>query len=70
MKDAKGAVVATGSLGVGAKVADHICRFPLTVKGVPASDFYSIEISHRGSQTYSRQALDSDKWDVELSLGS
>jgi hypothetical protein len=50
--DAQGVVVATGSLGPGASTAGD-CVFPISVPAVPdGSNFYQVEVSHRGKVTY------------------
>lgn len=50
-------------------VREHVCRFPFTVMSVPASDFYLIEVAHRGGLTYSAAELKNREWAVELTLG-
>ncbi|WP_269810442.1 MULTISPECIES: hypothetical protein [Kineosporia] len=42
---------------------------PFTVADVPASDFYQVEVSHRGAVTFSQADLVKQAWSVELSLG-
>lgn len=84
VKDASGTIVATGSLGAGEAngTAGDIgpngqlvpstattCTFPITVGSVPDSSFYSVEVSHRGAQTYSRDQLVANGWTIALSLG-
>ncbi|WP_155855285.1 hypothetical protein [Actinotalea ferrariae] len=44
------------------------CTFPFTVD-VPDSDFYSIEVAHRGKVNFSRQDLEAEGWVVALSVG-
>jgi hypothetical protein len=34
------------------------------------TDFYRVEVSHRGQQTYARRQLEQDHWNVRVSLGS
>jgi hypothetical protein len=69
VKDAKGEIIATGALGIGETTGSRICQFPLTVKGIPNSDFYSVEVSHRGALSYSIDELESEDWTLHLSLG-
>jgi hypothetical protein len=45
------------------------CVFPLEVNGVPDARFYSVEVSHRGETSYSRDEMEANSWTVELSLG-
>jgi hypothetical protein len=45
------------------------CEFPFEVTDIPPSDFYSIEISHRGQINYSAKDLDAAGWLLELTLG-
>ncbi|MBW0118526.1 hypothetical protein I4J48_25105, partial [Pseudonocardia sp. KRD-169] len=52
--DATGTVVATGRLDSGRSSAGD-CVFPFSVAEVPGdSDFYRVEVSHRGEVTFSR----------------
>lgn len=64
----KGALIATGTLTSGAFGPHLSCRFPFTISDVPGAKFYSIEVSHRGSETYSRSQLAAKHYDVELTL--
>jgi hypothetical protein len=68
--DAKGIVIATGSLGQGALMGGGAsCAFPIIVAAVPeGSDFYQVEVSHRGK--ISVQAADARAGRVAVSLGS
>lgn len=66
VRDSTGAIVGVGSLGAGQGSA-YGCTFPFTVTGVPASDFYTVEISHRGAVTFT--AEDVREGDIQLSLG-
>jgi hypothetical protein len=73
--DATGAIIATTQLGSGVgKYIDNDkgkdydiyiaeCRFPFTVN-VPESDFYQVEVTHRGKQTVAR----SDAGSISLRL--
>lgn len=75
VKDENSTIIGTASLGAG-KVETVAglgtgtkCKFRSTVGGLPAAKFYSVEVSHRGSQTYSYEELEKDGWRVELTLG-
>jgi hypothetical protein len=66
--DASGAVVATGSLQSGRASSSTTCDFTFTVPDVPAGeDFYQVEVSHRGTLTYTADQL---RAGLALSLGS
>ncbi|MET9603575.1 hypothetical protein ABZZ17_00770 [Streptomyces sp. NPDC006512] len=53
--DDAGKVVATGSLGAGAREG-LTCDFPVTVTGVPTgARFYQVEVSHRGKVTVPKE---------------
>lgn len=77
--DAKGKTIAVGTLGDGrtdefstdsSGLYRETCVFPLKVTGVPDSDFYSVEVAHRGELTYPKKKLEKAKWRVHLTLGS
>jgi hypothetical protein len=68
-KDAASKIIATGSLGVGVAVGSYGCEFGFTLV-VPDSEYYSIEVSHRGALTYSRDELAAELWDLSLTLGN
>lgn len=77
VKDSSGKIVATGVLGSGKRIGlngsttvSSECRFPISVAGVPTSDFYQVEVSHRGGQTYKRADLESAGFQVHLKIGS
>lgn len=66
--DAGGDVVATGLLGAGSGTGST-CTFPLSVAPVSgASQFYSIEVSHRGKVTFPQSQLRTGT--AMLSLGN
>jgi hypothetical protein len=70
IRDSAGTIVATGSLLPGTATEDNRrCDYPFVVEDVPTSDFYSIEVSHRGELTYSHEELEDRDWEVMLSLG-
>ena len=54
--DAAGATVAVGRLGEGSWVGAH-CEFPFAVDVPSGSEFYGIEVSHRGVVQYPRRRL-------------
>jgi hypothetical protein len=61
-----GAVLATGSL-TGGRVNLHGCTFTYRLT-VPDSEFYRIEVSHRGALTFSRADLAAEGWHVSARL--
>jgi len=74
VKDSTGKIIAQGSLGqgthpIGQQYATVICTFPITVKDVPDSDFYSISVGHRGDVPHTRAELEASGWNVVLTLG-
>lgn len=80
VKNGQGTILATGRLGVGTfppipspapktPPTTDICGFAFLVPAIPDSDFYSIEVSHRGALVYSREDLKAKGWQVALSLG-
>lgn len=67
--DATGAIVATGKLGTGKALAGAgTCLFPFQVAGVPGSDFYQVEVSHRGRVNFTAEQVANNE--VSLVLGS
>jgi hypothetical protein len=72
--DSAGKVIATGELsaGVGEDVITSqiatSCRFAFRVPDVPREKFYGIEVSHRGTVTFTATQVDDGQ--VALSLGS
>jgi hypothetical protein len=70
VKDGAGTVLATSVLQLGTKTGPGTCVFKFEVKGVPETEFYQVEVSHRGAMTYSKRDLESSGWTTSLSLGS
>ena len=70
VRSGDGEIIATGSLGKGVfpPGAGHTCAFPMTI-AVPKSDFYSIEVGHRGELTYSFDDMVARGWTVALTIG-
>ncbi len=44
-------------------------EFTFTVPNLPDAGSYSVEVSHRGKLTYTKEQLDSNNWTVALSIG-
>lgn len=68
VKDQDGKLIATGQLERGL-VGDGNCVLPFSVE-VPAADFYTFEVAHRGGVNYSAGDLKAKNWTVSLTLGS
>jgi hypothetical protein len=70
VKNEAGAIVGIGSLSDGAwakgggGTTDQVvgCTFSFSVPNLPAANFYTVEVSHRGGLTYSRAELESNGW--------
>lgn len=62
-----GEIVATTSLDPGKTLNGRSCLYPFKVTGVSDSDFYQVEVSHRGKVTFTREQFEGD--DVALTLG-
>jgi hypothetical protein len=76
IRDAKGKVIAVGSLRAGVATVDRsgglaigtACTFPFTVEKVPAGDFYGVEVNHRSAVMFSDRQVTAGP--VALTLGS
>jgi len=69
VKDNAGKIIATSQLASDNK-ASALGECQLTfVAQVPDSDFYSIEVGHRGELTYSRDELEKLNWVIGFTLG-
>lgn len=79
VRNGSGVTLALGRLGMG-KLSGVIgtsitpagagtCTMPFEIE-VPGSDFYEIEVSHRGGLQYSEAEMEQMDWTVSLSLES
>ena len=68
VKDKARTVLASAFLGNGTSAGSD-CTFSLAVE-VPDSDFYQIEVGHRGAVTFSESDLQSNGWTADLSIGN
>jgi hypothetical protein len=73
VKDASGTIVGTSALGTGTEVpppdsSSHACSFSFSVSSLPDASFYSVEVGHRGAQTFSKSQLEAMNWTVGFSL--
>lgn len=65
--DSTGKTVGVGSLGTGVYDPDsYSCRFLWSVDNVGRSDFYRVEVSHRGSVTFPYKVATSGNADLTL----
>jgi hypothetical protein len=67
VNDASGKVIGTAGL-VGGTMDATGCHFSFAVPSIPKSDFYKVEVSHRGALTYSYPELQQRNWTVETKL--
>ncbi|MCG9478162.1 MAG: hypothetical protein K9H34_09260 [Actinomycetia bacterium] len=69
--DTNGKTVATSTLGNGkVDYTGYTCVFDFKVPDVPKSSDYSIEIGTRSGPDYTYSDLESEGWDITLTLGS
>lgn len=68
VRDGTGTIVGAGRLAWSPASAIGSCVFTFAVP-VKDTDFYSIEVSHRGDLTYSKADLAARGWAVAASLG-
>jgi len=68
VKDASGAVIATGAVDVGRVGGGSTCTFAFVAQ-VPKSDVYQFEVLNRPVGTYRYDDLVARGWDITLSLG-
>lgn len=66
VRDSSGTIAGVGALGNGAG-SSYGCAFSFTVDDVPVSDFYTVEVGHRGEVTFTDAAVRDG--DLRLSLG-
>lgn len=64
--DASGKVIATGTLGKGVGASGIGCILQWRISNVPKSNFYGVEISHRGTVTFSSKRV---KQGFDTSIG-
>lgn len=65
--DSDDTVIAKSSLESG--YGSYTCEFPFTIQDVPNRDQYWVEVSDRGQVAFSRQEMESNNWNVSLTLG-
>jgi hypothetical protein len=70
LKDENDKTIAATSLGTGTGNS-LICTFHFTLPDVPDNaTFYNIQISHRGTVSFSHADMVKNDWTIELSMGS
>jgi hypothetical protein len=70
LKDGEGKILATTRLGSGEATDDRQeCVFDFTFTDVPDAEFYVLESSRRGEQTYSIEDLEAADWTLSLEIG-
>lgn len=70
LKDENDKTIAATSLGAGTGNA-VVCTFHFTLSDVPDNaTFYNIQISHRGTVSFSHADMVKNGWAIELSMGS
>jgi hypothetical protein len=69
VRNGDGETLATGRLGEGEAVASFGCTYTFIID-IPDSDFYRIEVTHRGELEFSKSELEANNWEVSASLGS
>src|SRR5664279_1677797 len=71
--DSSSRIIGTASLGVGTSTFDGLsgdCVFKFGFGQVPVtSDFYAVDVGHRGKTTYSKADLQAHNYRIELNLG-
>ena len=71
IRDQDSRILGSGYLDAGNTSDYSTCSFPFTVEGVRLDqEQYTVEISHRGEITASRNELASNDWEFSLTLGS
>ncbi|WP_068819963.1 hypothetical protein [Phormidesmis priestleyi] len=73
VRDGQGKIIATAKVSDGVHPADEkyanvVCEFAFQVDNVPKTDFYAIEVGHRGTLNYSFAEIQQKGWTVSLSL--
>jgi hypothetical protein len=73
VRDGNGNILATGKTGSGFQPGNSEysivqCIFEFQIDNVPKSDFYSIEVQHRGELNFSFEELQKKNWEVSFSL--
>lgn len=77
VKDQFGTVLGTARLGEGTPGGipagrtgpAQLCVFTFLVRDLPESAFYQVEVSRRGTQTFSLAEMKQADWSIDLSLG-
>lgn len=78
VKDETGKIVANGNLGGGVLAKAEVvpeneppqCSFTFSLLAVPKASIYTIGVANRGDVTFSYPDLQTDGWQVALSIGT
>lgn len=73
VKNESGSIIATGTLDEGVSDPAYptvACDFAFTISNLPDAKFYSVEVSHRGALTYSKDELNAKGWKIAATIGS
>lgn len=68
--DGSGKVLAVSQLDAGKADGSGSCVFSFTINNVPYSNFYQLEVSHRGELDYSYQQLSASNFNIATTLGN
>jgi hypothetical protein len=63
-----GTIIGIGELDDGYLRESVVCVFRFKVSNLPRSDFYSVEVSHRGEVRFSFSKLTQKHWSIKLAL--
>ncbi len=68
VRNGSGDTLATGQLGNGEAIQGVGCTYKFVTE-VPDSEFYRVEVTHRGELEYSKAEMEQQDWKVEATLG-
>lgn len=70
VRNASGKLIAIGKLRDGTiKSMGYTCVMPFTVRNVPNTSFYRVEVAHRGNVNYSLKEMRTSGWRISLTIG-
>jgi hypothetical protein len=67
--NSKGKIIGASSLHAKGPTSDGECVWKFAVDGIPDSDFYKVEVAHRGGLTFSKDEMTANHWKAQLTLG-
>lgn len=68
VKDGAGKILATGAVGA-SHGTGSTCVLAFVIEDVPKTDFYIVEVGHRGELTYNYDEMVGNNWELELTIG-